>query len=824
MSNELELLVPSKTKEISSNSKINQNSTKKDGESLFDQILSKAKSDIGESKKDNLTQSKDTPTDTKNSNPLKTENKDIKEVKTEISQNSDKTEKTIKNDNEKGEVKTTSLMDRLIQEAKTKAENKDVKTEVKIETSKSNDKSEKLLNDDNEKVELKNTTSADRFVQESKTKIENKDTKTELKAETSETNDKTEKVIKNDNEKGEVKTTTSMDRFIQESKTKTEIKDVKDEVKTETSEKIEKVTKNDNEKNGIKTTSSVDRFIEETKTKNVDKKENNDIKDEVKTDASEKKEKVEKNENEKVEVKTTSLMDRLIEESKTKNSENSDVKDELKNDISEKVEKVDKVTKNDNEKGEVKSTQSTDRFVQEIKTENKDIKVESKEAKTENKDIKVEKDLQNTKKDLDISLTNKNSGEIKNQSIDEKSNSQLNHKSNSLSNESSNTQKVQNLTNDDILDQTKQQVGSKDSTSEVKNQKVANKLSKLNSTNQELNISKEDTLSLKDSTKKSESLIDKILNENKKDVINPDKVKKESSTLEQLLKDTQNTNNTKSKDDFLTSIYMGNQKKTISDKNLEIKHEGVQIAKNATSTKDIENSAKVLNLGLEKVEVNVEKNVETKVETKLSSTFERLSIFQNSSNNSKDTKDDNSKKENNGFLVNGKTIKENEIDTKLVNLTVSPAASQTIQNRIIGARQQMASMMSDMARVMYENYNPPVTAFRINLNPSALGTIAIIIRNEQRNNSLSISMKASNSSTKESLVENQSALKESLFKSFAGSATSFDLDFDTSVGSNDSQDNENSENEDFRSAQAKVQGSTNTKESEVTEDSSYNYM
>ncbi len=30
-------------------------------------------------------------------------------------------------------------------------------------------------------------------------------------------------------------------------------------------------------------------------------------------------------------------------------------------------------------------------------------------------------------------------------------------------------------------------------------------------------------------------------------------------------------------------------------------------------------------------------------------------------------------------------------------------------------------MMSDVARQMYENYKPPVTVFRINLNPGDFG-------------------------------------------------------------------------------------------------------
>ena len=59
-------------------------------------------------------------------------------------------------------------------------------------------------------------------------------------------------------------------------------------------------------------------------------------------------------------------------------------------------------------------------------------------------------------------------------------------------------------------------------------------------------------------------------------------------------------------------------------------------------------------------------------------------------------------------------------------VNVSSPLSYNIQSKkIIGAKQQMVTVMSDIARQMYENYKPPVTAFRINLNPTELGSIAI---------------------------------------------------------------------------------------------------
>ena len=64
-----------------------------------------------------------------------------------------------------------------------------------------------------------------------------------------------------------------------------------------------------------------------------------------------------------------------------------------------------------------------------------------------------------------------------------------------------------------------------------------------------------------------------------------------------------------------------------------------------------------------------------------------------------------------------------------VSVNVNSPLSYNIQSRIIGAKQQMSMMMSDIARQMYENYKPPVTVFKINLNPLELGNISILMKN-----------------------------------------------------------------------------------------------
>ncbi|WP_428028589.1 hypothetical protein [Arcobacter sp.] len=538
---------------------------------------------------------------------------------------------------------------------------------------------------------------------------------------------------------------------------------------------------------------------------------------EVKEEKKEKTENIKENVV-KQEVKTTSLMDRLVQETKANVKEvNPKIEVKTENVKEEKKEKTEN-TKENVVKQEVKTT-ITEPKINEL-VENTQEKVE---LPLENKD-KVVKDKKTSESILNIKKENVDETSISQNIVKKDLDSNIDKiAENNKKNENT---VLQNNKEQNLKDNVKENNATKISSNEVKNEKVANELSKLNldSSNEKIELNKEEILSQKDTNKKSESLIDKILNENKKEIIKTDRLNKQNLSLEELLKNNnEQLDVAKSKNDLLTNIYMSSQKKSIDNKNLEIKHEGVQLAKNATSTKDIENSAKVLNLGLEKVEVKIEKPVEQQIETKLSSTFDRLVILKNSSDNSKNSKEQHPKKEGGSFLVQGKIFDDELKDSKLVNLTVSSAAAQTIQNRIIGARQQMAAMMSDMARVMYENYRPPVTAFRINLNPSSLGTIAVIIRNEQRNNSLSISMKATNSSTKESLMDNQTVLKDSLFKSFAGDATSFDLDFSDFDNSESFSDNQNMQNKEQNSNQS-IASNKKIEESKVIEDNSYNYL
>ena len=94
--------------------------------------------------------------------------------------------------------------------------------------------------------------------------------------------------------------------------------------------------------------------------------------------------------------------------------------------------------------------------------------------------------------------------------------------------------------------------------------------------------------------------------------------------------------------------------------------------------------------------------------------------------------------------------------------------------------------MSDVAKNMYLNYKPPVTAFRINLNPLNLGSIAITMKSNKATNSISVSLNMSQNSTMETFTDNKNVLQNALNKMFT-SDTSFNLNF--SMQGDDSNNN-----------------------------------
>ena len=238
--------------------------------------------------------------------------------------------------------------------------------------------------------------------------------------------------------------------------------------------------------------------------------------------------------------------------------------------------------------------------------------------------------------------------------------------------------------------------------------------------------------------------------------------------------------------DLISSIYLGSQKNKINSQSLFNKNEAVSLLKDGSSMQAVKTSAEILDLGLE--DMNIEQNIDIgKVEVKKSDieSLTRKNLIDNLFLE-KNVKSEEVKNLITQSVEASSALLENSLnlaDDATVN--VNAPLSYNIQSRIIGAKQQMSAMMSDIAKQMYENYKPPMTAFRINLNPLELGSIAILMKND-RNSGLTISMNVSNNVTLDTMMENQNMLRNSLNKTF-DEGTKFNLDFSSSNQNSDNQ-------------------------------------
>jgi hypothetical protein len=244
--------------------------------------------------------------------------------------------------------------------------------------------------------------------------------------------------------------------------------------------------------------------------------------------------------------------------------------------------------------------------------------------------------------------------------------------------------------------------------------------------------------------------------------------------------------------DFISSLYLGSQKNKINNQSLFNKNEAVTLLKDGASIDTVKTSAEMLDLGLEGIEVDKDIEID-KVEVKtINLKTENKKDFIDNILLDKNVKSDDIKGLITKSVEASAALLENTInlaDDAIIN--VNSPLSFNIQSKIIGARQQMATMMSDIAKQMYENYKPPVTAFRINLNPTTLGSIAILMKSD-KSNGLSISLSASSNSTLDALVENQNVLKNSLNKTF-NENTEFNLDFSSSNQNSNNQSSFNNQ-------------------------------
>lgn len=278
--------------------------------------------------------------------------------------------------------------------------------------------------------------------------------------------------------------------------------------------------------------------------------------------------------------------------------------------------------------------------------------------------------------------------------------------------------------------------------------------------------------------------------------------------------------------DFVSNIYLGEQKNSMVNQFLFNKNEALKLLQNGSiSLEDIEKSANILNLELDDVSVEQDTTVQTlknaKQDLDLSSEKKNILDTMLSEKNirSADIKNliTQSVEASSALLDNTLNVSGD------VTVDINPTLLNNIQSRIIGAKQQMSQMMSDVARQMYENYKPPVTVFKINLNPVELGSISILMKND-KNNGLNISMSVSNMTTLDTLLGNQDLLRNSLAKTF-NENTQFNLDFSSSNQNNRGNEQQSS-NKQNRKFEDKIDTQTvlKLKEENKDRDDSLDYM
>ena len=123
------------------------------------------------------------------------------------------------------------------------------------------------------------------------------------------------------------------------------------------------------------------------------------------------------------------------------------------------------------------------------------------------------------------------------------------------------------------------------------------------------------------------------------------------------------------------------------------------------------------------------------------------------------------------------TTKDEDVKLNTTTNISTEQLNQTLQTKIIASRQQLGKMMSKVAQEMYQNYKPPITAFRMRLNPSYLGNIAIVMRQNKAEKSMNISMNMSSTNTLEIFLDNKNILQNALQKNFNDTASDVSLNF-----------------------------------------------
>lgn len=297
-----------------------------------------------------------------------------------------------------------------------------------------------------------------------------------------------------------------------------------------------------------------------------------------------------------------------------------------------------------------------------------------------------------------------------------------------------------------------------------------------NSSKQNLDVESNEVQIVK-TTEKPKSLMDALIQNT---------MKKQEDFVSKSIDLTTQNNPAK---EIASSIYLGSQKNQLNTQLNFNKNEAINLIKDGASIGDIQKSANILELGFEDADVEQKNQMESLGKRDIIRDLNDKKTILDSILNEKNVRSVDVKNLITKSVEASTALLQNTLNIEDdVRITVNSPLSFNIQTRIIGARQEMSNMMSDIARQMYENYKPPVTVFRINLNPGNLGSIAIMMKNE-RNSELTITMSISSNATLDALLENQNLLRNSLSKSFEEN-TKFNLDFSSSRDNKEGQKNQ----------------------------------
>ena len=597
---------------------------------------------------------------------------------------------------------------------------------------------------------------------------------------------------------------------VEEVKIAADVKEVKlDNVKVETDNKLEVKTEEkksdevDNKVATATTSSLLDKLIVDAKNAiESDTKE-------VKTDTT----KVEENKSgivapktEEVSVitdktpttqQTGSLLDKLIANAKDTlavdpkeiKTDITKVEENVKSDVVSVVPKAEEVTVPQD-----KTTQTTtsllDRLVLEAKNDVKDAKAEELNNKINNsiletkvEEVKIAADIKEVDNKLEVKIEEKKSVVAKETAITTSLLDKLVVDAKNNIKEAIQEDKLN--TNPSILMDDAIVANTLDDSTENKSlgNIITNTTEEVISSVVVLEATTVDKVEVITTTKTEEklSLMDKLIQKNSEKVT--------LETVETVVSNNQEIPLKENAKDLISNIYLGSQKNQLNNQTLFNKKEAITILKEGNSVQAVKTSAEILGLGLE--DIDVQQTVEDKIDLKKSNIqIDDKKNLIDTLLSKKNIKNDDIKNLITTSVEASKALVDNTLNLAAdATVNVNSPLSYNIQSKIIGAKQQMATMMSDIARQMYDSYKAPVTAFRINLNPQDLGSIAILMKSD-KNSGLSISMNVSNSVTLDTLVENQNVLKNSLNKTFSDN-TKFNLDFNSSNENNSNQSSSN---------------------------------